>query len=415
MFSKKYLIILLLILIFNISVNHVDSSEIDRLQIYIKLENGDPLSNATVKICFDLSTRCIENKTDENGLTVFELKESFNFLRLYVNYGIYGEIYYYRLKNIANGIVEKQIPFKKLFVNYTVVDEYRNPLNGTYSLTYVNKLLSTGDFYGKIIINENLRVDNTYLLINTRKPYESIDERIVNIEYNMNIKVNSEERVLKINYMSSTIDELVIDIYEPIIKLLDKPEILYIPNKEIPLYAKIIVDFNVIDGLNTGFLSIKAFYKWEHGYENEIPPNSISIVNKDNYSIHYRLEFDIKLHGSYRDQMLILKLVAIDPSNKRSECLLKINVWNSINESVTKRDQLDETTNPVEQQTSTIVNSLERNTSYTDFIETSGFEIESKSESNKYFNYVFLTGPIISIIILIIEFKRYRREHNNSY
>lgn len=404
------ILILVLILVSRTSVLHITQN--NTVLVLIRLMDNTPLTNATVKICIGLSTNCKSNITDNNGFTIIELTSTSTFLRTYVEYGVYGEIYYRGVEYSGGNTIDLIIPFKKLSIEYNITDEYLKPIVGIYKLYYKDKLLITGDFNGEITINESSHPES-FLLINTRKPTESIYERIAGIEYSLEIQLNEETRQFRVHYENVLKNILLIDLHKPVIELLNIT-INYIPNIQIPVQARVYVDLNISDGLETSKISIRASYRWNSGEENSRV--EISLVENRDFSAVYRIAFSTYLYSEYRDQLITLKTIVTDQSGKSSELVEHIDVWSSIKKS-----------NGEEPVNTTLSNQLPNQSIYTNTStspgtitnetisgEMSGFEIAVKDSIYSIINYIYFLGLFISLIILIKELKRYHREHSGS-
>lgn len=415
MTPNRYLSILffslMILVLSNSTLGLTCISQSNRVYVLITLTDNTPLPNATVRVCIGLSTICETNRTDSNGLTIVDLKQTSDSLRIYIEYGMYGEIYYRRISYSGGNSVYLTIPFKKLTINCSVVDEYLKPVNGSFSLFYRNMLVSTDRFYERILINET-SLTSDLLLINTRKPYEDVNERIIGLEYNLVVSVDHEQETYRVSYDNIPMDRVIIDLHKPAINLLNST-IQYLPSKQTPLFAKVILYFSIADGVNTNLLKIEVAYQWESSIESVVRPEP---VEKNEFVTIYRLEFDTYLYKEYINKLLIIKIRAVDPHTRSSEVTEYLNVWSSITSSGGDSSINTSVSITVNEQTQRIGTGGEHfNTSTrVSSDDYSGFEITTDS-SRVFLDYIYLIGLILSVLVLFIEIKRYRKERSSSH
>lgn len=415
---KKYiytLFITLLIVAVYCSFNVYSQTIIPKLTVRILLSNGEPLANATVKVApsiyyIDDDEHTTINLTDNNGIAVLysvEVSSYSNKLYMIVYYGIYGEIlrgsYSYDTQTYY---IEIKVPYEKLYLDTKVLDEYRQPLNGTYSLIYTRLDMEVyrGFIVDGVIKISNATYDGYYLLISTSESYNDITYLLViNIDnQSFNYIITSE------NYM----DEIIIDLHYPIINW----EIYTTINTELKImWINILV--NVSDGVFSKDTELVVIAKWIKNNKTIYSEEYLAPIYSSEYIITYNITFYVILqHENMNDQIYIVVL-ARDSSGKQKSIETIINPWTELYTTLTTRDTGE---NLVSNNTdSHTITNIQNNTSVNKYTSRSFSEIgfynpPKTSQSLDLGITIYLIGIFISLIILFYEIKSHPliREHS---
>jgi len=253
--SKSVLLILLLALLeFTVLVPRTHSyiySTLSELRIQVVLENGEPLPNATVVVSPSIyAANPLTAYTDENGTAVFnnvtvvDDRDSYVF-RLNIKYGIYGELYAFPIKvRIPKDSYTYRVvlPYTTLQLNYTVLDEYLNPLNCSFRLLYNNQLVvESGAVNGVIMINST-----AYL--KTSSSYQLLLVGDTNLTYRLEIEYGKEKSVLVVSKKSMN-GRSILDIHPPRVDW-------WVTVKQTAVYWVVDVYLNITDGVHSDKVKI---------------------------------------------------------------------------------------------------------------------------------------------------------------
>jgi len=283
------------------------------VKIRIVLESGEPLINATVEVKPSLyTTMKWVNTTDENGTVVFHniIPSSGTIFINITKYSIYENLLALRQVNIPEDYyIELRIPFKILVANLTVLDEYLQPVNGTYNLYYRNKMVVTGEIInGTIFINgREVYGCSQYLLIDTDSStgYGEIQNKL-DIMYKLVINGG-----YSLNIDDSLNKQIIIDQHPPQIII---GEFLVNTYPQLPYDRWISFNITVYDGINSDKVKLSLkITNLDDGKEIGYEESRYRIGDK----IIYNISFHISLR-KLENQILVIKVSAIDIENHES-------------------------------------------------------------------------------------------------
>jgi len=413
---------LILAFLINIVPYTTSATTINELTILLKLIDGEPLSNAVVKVAPSIySSRVVENSTDENGLVKLynvNVASYYTTYQFYLSiwYGFYGSIanMSLRVNQIQSVFIEITLPFKRLDISLNVTNEYLNPVNGTYQLYYPvnNLLLIQGDFtngylkLSKPVVNGYMLLQRSSgdIIVSSSDIIQVSNKQIMDsIRYRLDIYVNGYSEVITIP-SSTPSTNLVIDIYPP--RILDVKSDVDIDERLQIAWIYVIV--NATDGVYTKDLKLEyritMLTSGEKICEN-IPYNKNTY---ENYAV-FTIKCSKMLTHLKDEKMLIIEIILIDRTGKKTENTTYCYLVSRLNESM--NTTIGEIVNAIPQQSSSGSESVNVNTPVSRGVDIGGegyFDIP-REEKVVGFNVLFyLTGIIISSLILIGEIKRNR-------
>ncbi|MET1160843.1 MAG: hypothetical protein ABWW65_07775, partial [Thermoprotei archaeon] len=286
-----------------------------------------------------------------------------------------------------NETLELVLPYQIFKTVLKVIDEYGNPVDGSYKLYYSGEYVF-GNSFKNGIITINGTINNKYLL------------RGEDISYKLVVSThNSTQEVIIENAIH---DAIVIDTHKPIV-MLNK-----INTKYHPLLRMwwINVAFNVTDGLNTEkvsvYLTSYSLPNREHYYHSKLSP-VLQVNNWQVYNVTYHVY-------TSRDTAVLINITAMDITGKIT---LVEEVRELIRENtITGHDTTTRTKTSINSN-NTIVHTTGSTTPATQPMTNINTNISSwyipggKKEDNQLASLLlYSSGIVIAIVILIVELRK---------
>jgi len=430
MVKFKTLVFTFMIIMFSIiTIPHTNSADsINELTILLKLVDGEPLSNAVVKVApssyyISNPSQVVENSTNENGLVKLynvNVATYYNSYQFYLTiwYGFYGSIANMTLKvnQIQSVFIEITLPFKRLDISLNITDEYLNPVNGTYRLYHStsNMLLIEGVFtngfleLAKPVVKGYLLLQRSSddIILSSNVGVQASNKLITySTRYRLDIQVDSYFKSITIP-TSNPSTSLVFDLYPPIIMDIE-------PNVKVDeqmQYAWINITVNATDGVNTKDLVLE--YRIVKSSSSEtIYRNVLYDKNFAGGYALFTIKHSIMLSYLKDEDVLIIEIILIDPTGKKTENTTYYRVW-SRNESMNTVGGGAVNTG-LQQSSNGGSGSISVNTPVFGDISVGGegyFDIPQEKKAVDFNGLLYLTGIIISSLIIIGEIKRNRVE-----
>ena len=363
-----------------------------KLIIHIKLLDDTPLSEAIVIIKPTIySTREAINTTNSSGyVEIFIDRNVFgNKPYLIIKYWIYGEIYhgYINLSTTAKEqIISIKLNYTILQGEYKVINEYLEPLNGTYLLAYKFGNKFTNITQGKIIsgiIHVNY-TEHTLLFNNELAG-----------NYIFIIKVKNETIKSKLSGIRN--NTIIVDTEKPIIQIIEKKATY---NKESNTVT-VIVLLKVIDGIYSEKVRLNG-YIVSNNRKAWFRIDKINSTKKDHsVTVYYSMKTTIL--NINISKTVNIYIIASDPTGKSTiiKTIMPIEII-----------ETSQTTGQNHSNTTTLINTLTTTTMPGE--ETSSNEtfipnnIISQQSS---LNYILIIATIALILLTIyLDIKHFHRE-----
>jgi hypothetical protein len=376
---------------------------INELVVHVYLSDGTPLPDAIVMVSPSMLSskyHTLTNTTNANGTAVFYdvmVSVKYNVYEVHVNitYGLYKTLYDNTVKlpiGRKRYEVDIRLPYNTLSLNYTVMDEYEKRINGTYELYYQDVMVYQGRILDGSIVVGNIRYDGKYLLIGG-----SSNE----ITYSLLIHTISSDDLYLVtkDNVSGTI---IIDLYPPKTSVNFSK---YIDERLRIAWISIVI--NASDGVFTRGMRVYVEARWIDNnkliYKSSYLKPQIIINN----TAVYNATFNALLNEKHEPNTIYVLVRVVDNSGKtvEKELFIDVNVSSTIVESTT---------------TTTLVESITR--SKTPIYSYSPSYSNNTSSRNVYFSVprenreavipydIYFIGVIISLVVIILEVKSYRRE-----
>ncbi len=272
-----------------------------KLIIHVELLDGHPLSEAIVIIKPTIySTREAVKTTNSSGyIEIFIDRNVFGDKPyLIIKYWIYGEIYHGYI-NLSTTTKEQIISIKLNYTTiqeeYKIINEYLEPLNGTYLLAYKFRNKFTNITKGRIIFG--------IIHINYTKHTLLFNNELAN-NYIFIIKVKNETTKIMLSEIRN--NTIIIDTEKPIIQIIEKKATY---NKESNTVT-ITVLLKVIDGI----------------YSEKVCLNGYIVSN--NRKAWFRID---KVNSTKKDHLVIVYY-------SMKTTILNINISKTVNIYITASD-----------------------------------------------------------------------------
>ncbi len=385
------------------SLYSVNSNSSVKIQILFTLQDGLPLSNASITLKPSrVSTVKLVNTTDHYGYVVFWVDENY-FNPIYhplitVSYGVYGVIFeetYKSFNDIPSSII---LPYTVLNTTINVRDEYLERINGSYTLLYNGHRLVEEEFDNGSLNIEGIDVMGLYLLWSTT-------DSNPNNGYTLTIDASQgvHESYKLIDVINSGI---IIDVYPPRLVVEDF-NYQYMENAHVIYFY---LNISGWDGINTEDLLFNVDMKIIVG------DNGIDLIpTLEEYTIHDRDGLTVKT-CRYKSSFLIETMdpntinaieysaTAVDPSGKKST----VNGYETIiigtgSDGSGGSTNTLITTTPFQSTTPIVTTTSHGN-------QSAGFTPPSPSGGkNTFLPYsIYYLGPLLGVIVLFIELRSHR-------
>ncbi|MCD6196893.1 MAG: hypothetical protein J7J82_08925 [Staphylothermus sp.] len=364
-----------------------------KLILYVKLLDDTPLSQAIVIIKPTIYSTCeVINTTNSSGyVEIFIDRNLFgNKPYLVIKYWIYGEIYhgYINLSATKEQIISIKLNYTTLQGEYRVINEYLEPLNGTYFLVYKSGNEFTNITKGRII--------SGIIHVNYTKHTLLFNNKLAD-NYIFIIKVKNKTIKAKLSGISN--NTIIVDTEKPIIQIIDKKATY---NKKSNTITVTIL-LKVIDGIYSEKVRLNG-YIVSNNRKALLRIEKINATNKDHLIIlYYSLKTTIL--NINISKIVDIYITASDPTGKLTitKTIIPIEI---IEASQTTSQNHSNTTTPININTSITTTKLGEETSSNEtFIPNNVISQESS------LNYFLVIATIALILLTIyLDIKHFHRE-----
>jgi len=363
-----------------------------KLIIHVKLSDNTPLSEAIVIIKPTIySTREAINTTNSSGyVEIFIDRNVFgNKPYLIIKYWIYEEIYhgYINLSTTAKEqIISIKLNYTTLQGEYKVINEYLEPLNGTYLLAYKSGNKFTNITEGKIV--------SGIIHVNYTKHALLFNNELAN-NYIFIIKVKNETIKAKPSEIRN--NTIIVDTEKPIIQIIEKKATY---NKESNTIT-VIVLLKVIDGIYSEKVRLNG-YIVSNNRKAILRIDKINATKKD-YLIILYYSMKTTILNINISKTVNIYITASDPTGK-STIIKTIMPIKIVETSQTTSQNHSNTTTPVNTLTTTTMPGEETSSNET-FIPNNMISQQSS------LNYFLIIATIVLILLTIyLDIKHFHRE-----
>ncbi len=364
-----------------------------KLVIHVKLSDNTPLSGAIVIIKPTIySTREAINTTNSSGyVEIFIDRNVFgNKPYLIIKYWIYGEIYhdYIDLSTTAKEqIISIKLNYTTLQGEYKVINEYLEPLNGTYLLAYKSGNKFTNITKGRII--------SGIIHVNYTKHILLFNNELAN-NYIFIIKVKNEAIKSKLSEIRN--NTIIVDTEKPIIQIIKKKATY---NKESNTVT-VIVLLKVIDGIYSEKVRLNG-YIVSNNRKEWLRIDKINATKKDHLvTVYYSMKTTIL--NINISKIVNIYITASDPTGKSTiiETIMPIEIIET--SQTTSQNHSNTTTTPINTLTTTTMPGEETSSNET-FIPNNVISQQSS------LNYFLIIATIALILLTIyLDIKHFHRE-----
>ncbi len=363
-----------------------------KLIIHVKLSDNTPLSEAIVIIKPTIySTREAINTTNSSGyVEIFIDRNVFgNKPYLIIKYWIYEEIYhgYINLSTTAKEqIISIKLNYTTLQGEYKVINEYLEPLNGTYLLAYKSGNKFTNITEGKIV--------SGIIHVNYTKHALLFNNELAN-NYIFIIKVKNETIKAKPSEIRN--NTIIVDTEKPIIQIIEKKATY---NKESNTIT-VIVLLKVIDGIFSEKVRLNG-YIVSNNRKAILRIDKINATKKDHLIILY-YSMKTTILNINISKTVNIYITASDPTGKSTiiKTIMSIEI---IETPQTNSQNHSNTTTPINTLTTTTIPGEETSSNET-FIPNNMISQQSS------LNYFLIIATIVLILLTIyLDIKHFHRE-----
>ncbi|RLG90107.1 MAG: hypothetical protein DRO16_02840, partial [Thermoprotei archaeon] len=362
-----------------------------KLIIHVKLSDNTPLSGAIVIIKPTIySTREAINTTNSSGyVEIFIDRNVFgNKPYLIIKYWIYGEIYhdYIDLSTTKEQIISIKLNYTTLQGEYKIINEYLEPLNGTYLLAYKSGNKFTNITKGRII--------SGIIHVNYTKHTLLFNNELAD-NYIFIIKVKNETIKAKLSGISN--NTIIIDTEKPIVQIIEKKATY---NKESNTVT-VIVLLKVVDGIYSEKVRLNG-YIVGNNRKAWFRIDKINATKKDHLvTVYYSMKTTIL--NINISKIVNIYITASDPTGKSTiiKTIIPIEI---IETSQTTSQNHSNTTTPINTLTTTTMPGEETSSNET-FIPNNVISQQSS------LNYFLIIATIVLILLTIyLDIKHFHRE-----
>ena len=362
-----------------------------KLIIHVKLSDNTPLSEAIVIIKPTIySTREAINTTNSSGyVEIFIDRNVFgNKPYLVIKYWIYGEIYhdYIDLSTTKEQIISIKLNYTTLQGEYKIINEYLEPLNGTYLLAYKSGNKFTNITKGRII--------SGIIHVNYTKHTLLFNNELAD-NYIFIIKVKNETIKAKLSGISN--NTIIIDTKKPIVQIIEKKATY---NKESNTVT-VIVLLKVVDGIYSEKVRLNG-YIVGNNRKAWFRIDKINATKKDHLvTVYYSMKTTIL--NINISKIVNIYITASDPTGKSTiiKTIIPIEI---IETSQTTSQNHSNTTTPINTLTTTTMPGEETSSNET-FIPNNVISQQSS------LNYFLIIATIVLILLTIyLDIKHFHRE-----
>ncbi len=363
-----------------------------KLIIHVKLSDNTPLSGAIVIIKPTIySTREAINTTNSSGYVEIFIDRNVygNKPYLIIKYWIYEEIYhgYINLSTTAKEqIISIKLNYTTLQREYKVINEYLEPLNGTYLLAY-----ESGNKFTNITED---RIISGMIHVNYTKHTLLFNNELAD-NYIFIIKVKNETIKSKLSGISN--NTIIIDTEKPMIQIIEKKATY---NKESNTVT-VIVLLKVVDGIYSEKVRLNG-YIVNNNRKALFRIDKINATKKDHLvTVYYSMETTIL--NINISKIVNIYITASDPTGK-STIIKTIMPIKIVETSQTTSQNHSNTTTPINTLTTTTMPGEETSSNET-FIPNNVISQQSSP------NYFLIIATIALILLTIyLDVKHFHRE-----